>query len=303
MTMRPFSAIIKNPLCIGAMLVRKFGLNILPDTTYLRLLYFFEQGKILRLKNPHDFTEKLQWLKLYDRNPRYTNMVDKVEAKHIAASRIGEEYIIPTLGIWKTFDDIDFEVLPNEFVLKSTNGSGGAVLICRDKTKLDKRNARTLLEGTSRSNVGITYREWPYRNIKPRYIAEELLKMPNESDLIDYKFFCFGGVPRYCQVITNRRTQETIDFYDMEWKHQEFYGLNPAVKPSGKELPKPENFGTMQEIASKLSQDIPFLRVDLYNIDGRIYFGETTFYPASGFGKFTPEYWNRRLGDMISLPK
>lgn len=297
------------------MLTRRCLKTVLPDRVYLRLLYFFEQGEVLHLSRPKTFTEKIQWLKLNDRKPLYTQMVDKIEAKKLVGQLIGEEYIIPTIGCWDRIEDVDFDSLPNMFVLKTTNGSGGSVVICKDKSSFDRTAAVRTLSSTAGGNVGISYREWPYLNIRPRVFAEELISNSDSDDLIDYKFFCFNGKPLYCQVIANRRTCETIDFYDNEWRHQEFYGLNPAVwncvpwninhscgcKPSGIIMPKPRNFDRMLQLAEVISKDHRFLRVDLYNIDGKIYFGETTFYPASGFGTFTPREWNLKLGELLNL--
>lgn len=301
--MRKLREILSNPLCIGAMAVRRYLKSVLNDRTYLRLLYFFEQGRPLHLKNPETFTEKIQWLKLNDRKPLYTKMVDKIEVKGLIRELVGDEYIIPTIGCWDSFDDVDFDSLPDQFVLKSTNGSGGCVVICKDKAHFDISEAKRVIESTAKGNVGVTYREWPYLDIKPRIFAEELITNPDSEDLTDYKFFCFNGRPLYCQVIANRRSHETIDFYDRDWKHQEFFGLNPSVNPSGIILPKPENFALMLQLAEIISKGHIFLRVDLYNVRGKIYFGETTFYPASGFGRFQPAEWDLRLGGLIELPR
>jgi len=300
--MRSYKTIIRNPLCIGAMIIRKYLKKHLSDSLYLRLLYFFEQGEILNLQRPKNFTEKIQWLKLYNRNPLFTKMVDKIEVKEIIKNIIGDKYIIPTIAVWDSFDDIDFDSMPNQFVLKSTNGSGGSVFICRCKSTFNRDKAKSIIEETSNNDVSITYREWPYHNIKPRILAEPLIVDKTTEDLIDYKFYCFGGNALYCQVIANRRKKETIDFYDREWIHQEFYGLNPSGNPSGIIMPKPEGYEEMLMIAEKISKGHIFLRVDLYNVNGKIYFGETTFYPASGFGVFTPKKWNRILGNLIELP-
>jgi len=231
-------------------------------------------------------------------------MVDKIEVKNIIGNIIGKEYIIPTIAVWEDSKHIDFSVLPNRFVLKSTNGSGGSVVICKDKSTLDKEKALNLIDTTYKGNVGVTYREWPYLNIQPRIFAETLITDNSSEDLIDYKFFCFNGKALYCQVIANRRTRETIDFYNRDWKHQEFYGLctGTAIKQSGQILPRPLNYDLMLMLADKISDGHPFLRVDLYNVQGKIFFGETTFFPASGFGKFTPNEWDLRLGDLIELP-
>lgn len=299
--MRSIKSVLTNPLCIGSMVLRRCSHLITSDVIYLKLLYFFEQGRILHLKSPKSFTEKIQWLKLYNRKPLFCKMVDKLAVKDIVSSIIGSKYIIPTIGKWDSFEEIDFDKLPDSFVLKSTNGSGGAVVICKDKSKLDIDAAKKIICATSSSNVGHTYREWPYTGTTPRIFAETLIADSSSKELKDYKFYCFNGKPLYCQVIANRYTKETIDFYDCNWVHQEFVGLNPSVKQSGEILQKPKNFHEMLDVAAKLSKDIPFLRVDLYNVDGIIYFGETTFFPASGFGTFMPKKWDNILGNLIEL--
>ncbi len=299
--MRSARLILRNPLCLASMLLRRYGTRVLSDRTYIKLLYLFEQGKVLNLKHPTLFTEKLQWLKLYNRNAMQTRMVDKLLVKQYISDLIGERYVTKTYGVWERFDDIDFSKLPESFVLKSNNGSGGAVYICRDKTTLDVAKARSIVESTRMGNVGKTYKEWPYLNIEPKIFAEELLADGGNGDLTDYKFFCFNGQPLYCQVICDRTTVETIDFYDMNWQHQPFVGLNPNCRNSGKILPVPPNFEEMKSLAAKISHGHPFLRVDLYNINGCIYFGETTFFPASGLGRFTPAEYDRKLGNLLNL--
>lgn len=278
----------------------------LPDATYLKLLYRFMMGHRLDLKNPQTFTEKLQWLKLYNRKPEYTTMVDKYAVKEYVGNIIGEEYIIPTLGVWDKPDDIDWDSLPNQFVLKTTHGGGGGgVVICRDKTTFNKANAKSKLEASMRGDIYKSLREWPYKNVPKRIIAEKFMA-PEKSlapkDLPDYKFFCFNGEPKYCQVIRDRHTNETIDFYDMYWNHQEFVGLNPVARNGLTPVARPENLDEMKDICRKLAKDIPFVRVDLYVIDDKKYFGELTLYPASGLGVFTPEEWNNKLGDLLTLP-
>ena len=284
----------------------------LPDATYLKLLYRFRMGHRLDLKNPQTFTEKLQWLKLYNRKPEYTTMVDKHAVKQHVANIIGEEYIIPTLGVWDRPEDIDWYSLPNQFVLKTTpGGGGGGVVICKDKTTFDKASAIAKLKESMASEIYSGLREWPYKNVPKRIIAEKFMapeKSPAHQDLTDYKFFCFNGEAKYCQVIRDRHTKETIDFYDMEWNHQEFVGLLPqsniadSISNGLTSVARPKNLDEMKEICRKLSKEIPFVRVDLYVIDDKNYFGELTLYPASGMGVFTPEEWNDKLGDLLTLP-
>ena len=278
----------------------------LPDATYLKLLYRFKMGHRLDLKNPLAFTEKLQWLKLYNRKPEYTKMVDKYAVKEYVANIIGEEYIIPTLGVWDKPEDIDWDSLPNQFVLKTTHGGGGGgVVICKDKATFDKTSAIAKLKESMASDIYSGLREWPYKNVPKRIIAEKFMapkKSPAPKDLPDYKFFCFNGEPKYCQVIRDRHTKETIDFYDMDWNHMPFVGLNPVVRNGLTPVARPGNLDEMKEICRKLADSKTFVRVDLYVIDGKSYFGELTLYPASGMGVFTPEEWNGKLGDLLTLP-
>ena len=282
-------------------LIRYF-LRFLPDSCYIRLRFYQRFGKWPNLKNPQTFSEKLQWLKLHDRNPLYTTLVDKYAVKKWVADKIGEEYIIPTLGVWNSFDEIDFNTLPNQFVLKTTHDSGG-VVICRDKSKFDKDAARKKLTKSLKHNFYDRGKEWHYKNVKPRIIAESFLSDGVHSDLADYKFLCFNGNPAYCQVITERSIDEKVDFFDMEWKYQEFTGLMKAFPHATKEPNKPFCFEQMKEFCHQLAINIPFVRVDFYEINGKLSFGEMTFFPASGFGKFTPNKWNKKIGDLIQLPK
>ncbi len=438
--------------------------KLIPDKLYLKLLYKRRLGKKLNLNNPQTFSEKLQWLKLYDRRPEYSKMVDKYEAKLYVAEKIGEQYIIPTLGIWDSFEEIDFSKLPNQFVIKCTHDSGGLV-ICKDKATFDIEKASQKINQCMKNNFYWFGREWPYKNVKPRIIVEKFMtdygegesgdnfcennankeptdyKMmcfdgkvnssfvcsewftesglkiafhntnweeipfsdhyprsanlsektasyeqmvelveklskdipfvrvdfyevrgqiyfgeltfypgggmeeftPSEwdktlgdwiplsrgeyllegdtfriwlhskmefrsqdSDLLDYKFFCFHGKPEFCQVISNRSTDERIDFYDMEWNHQEFTGLSVPGHPfanADMSIKQPQTFYKMKEVAKILSEGHPFLRVDFYEVSGQMYFGELTFFPASGFGVFEPNQWNLCLGEMIHLPQ
>ena len=280
--------------------------SFLPDKLYLSLRYRCIMGHWIDWRNPKTFTEKIQWLKVYNRKPEYTTMVDKYAVKKYVAERIGEEYIIPTLNVWDRPEDIDWNILPDQFVLKTTHGGGGCgVVICKDKNKFDRQMAISKLRSSFNSDIYPILREWPYKNVPKRIIAEKFIA-PEEnllsSDLPDYKFFCFNGEPKYCQVIRDRQSKETIDFYDMDWNHQEFVGLNPIARNGQTAVPRPKHLDDMIRICRELAKDIPLVRVDLYIIGDKKYFGELTFYPASGFGVFTPNEWNERIGKLLVLP-
>lgn len=282
---------------------------LFPDKLYLSLLFRCKMGYWIDWKNPKTFSEKLQWLKLYNRKPEYTTMVDKFAVKEYVANLIGEEYIIPTLGVWDTPEEIEWDKLPDQFVLKTTHGGGSCgVVICKDKSSFNRMAAIEKLRKSMKSCIYKSYREWPYKDVKKRIIAEKYMGEESLEDLIDYKFYCFAGLPLYCQVIRDRRSNETIDFYDRMWEHMSFVGLNPThdidiVKNGLKPVAKPANLEDMFSICSKIGNQIPFVRIDLYSIQEKVYFGEITFYPASGLGVFTPKEWNGKLGDLIYLQK
>lgn len=272
---------------------------IIPDRLYLKMLFRLQMGYNLNLDNPQTFSEKLQWLKLYNRKPEYTQMVDKYEAKKYVAGIIGEEYIIPTLGVWDSVDDIDFDALPNQFVLKTTHGGGNTgIVICRDKSTLDIPKAKAKLKKSLGKCIYRQFREWPYKNVKRRIIAETLI---GDGLMNDYKFFCFYGDVKLCQVISGRESTMSIDFFDKEWRHQPFH--EPKEYPfSTHEITKPKLYDKMWDIADRLCKEHHFIRVDLYEISGRIYFGELTFFPTSGMGGFDPKEWDYTLGQWIKLP-
>lgn len=302
--MQPLSVYIRQPRVILFLIIQKLNF-LFPDNLYLQLLYYFNTGNILHLKCPQTFGEKIQWLKLYDRKPEYTMLVDKYAVKDYVARIIGEEYVIPTLGVWDRPEDINFDELPRHFVLKATHLGGGDVIICRDKALFDKKKAVKKLRRALRGDIYKTYREWPYKNVPRRIIAEKYIENSygKSQDLTDYKFYCFNGAPMFCQVIMDRHTKETIDFFDLEWHHQPFFGLNPIGKPSSIEPEKPIHLDEMIRIANKLSKDTFFSRIDLYDTPAGPLFGEITFYPASGMGVFTPNKYNTILGEMIKLPR
>ena len=226
-------------------------------------------GKKLNLKNPKTYNEKLQWMKLYDRNPLYTRLVDKYEVKPYVAERIGQEYIIPTLGVWDRVEDIDFDALPDQFVLKCTHDSGGLV-ICRDKSKLNIEEAKRKLNKSLKNNFFYVGREWPYKNVKPRILAEAYMEDTATAELRDYKFFCFDGVVKAMFVATDRQKEGEevkFDFYDADYNHLPFRQGHPnANRPTE----KPATFEQMRQLAEKLSRGLPQVRVDLYEVNGKI---------------------------------
>ena len=299
-----FNLIFHNPRGLGIIGLQKISC-LVSDKPYLEMMYWLNLGKKLNLKHPVTFNEKLQWLKLYNHNPEYTVMVDKVKAKEYVAKLIGEEHIIPTLGVWDDPDDIDFDALPNQFVLKCNHNSGTGMCICRDKSKLDIEKVKAELRKGSKENYFMRWREWPYKNVPRKILAEKFMVDESGTELKDYKIFCFNGEPRYCQVISDRNTDEKIDFYDMHWKRLVglvgLVGLNDKVHNSEYAIPCPESFEDMKQMASLLAKSIPFSRIDFYEINHQAYFGEITFFPATGFGNFNPREWNVKMGDMITL--
>lgn len=276
--------------------------NKLSDEAYLKKMYYAQTGKILNLDNPTTYNEKIQWLKLNDRNPLYTKLVDKYEVKPIVESIIGTQYIIPTLGIWNKFEEIDFTSLPEQFVLKCTHDSGG-VCICRNKGEFDIKKAKKIISTSLRNNFYLKGREWPYKNVKPRIIAEQYMEDDVTQELRDYKFFCFSGNPKALFVASDRQTEgeETkFDFFDMDYNHLPITNGHPNAKIMPQ---KPEKFEEMKMLAKKLSKGYPHVRVDFYEVNGKVYFGELTFFHWSGLMPFEPEKWDYEFGSWLSLPK
>ena len=276
--------------------------HVISDKAFLKMQYKSIFHKKLNLDDPKTFNEKLQWLKLYNRDPRQVMMVDKADVKEYVAGEIGEDYIIPTLGIWDSFEEIDFDSLPDSFVLKCTHDSGSTV-VCRDKATFNMEAARLKLTRKLGKNLFWHGREWPYKQVKPRIIAEELLKDSTSDDLKDYKFFCFNGAPKMVLVCAERFTGGGMreNFYDAEWK---LMPVQRAAHPNTDyDIPCPPELPRMLELAEKLADAMPFVRVDFYVVDGRIYFGELTFYPASGLVPFVPDEWDLTLGEWITLPE
>lgn len=275
--------------------------NWVPDELFLKCMFRAKMDRKLNLSAPNTYNEKLQWLKLYDRNPRYCVLVDKYEVKKFVKTVIGEEHIIKTLGIWNSFDEIDFEKLPNSFVLKCTHDSGG-LIICKEKSKLNVYEARKKINRSMRVNYYYHNREWPYKDVKPRIIAEEYMEDESGYELKDYKWFCFNGVPKLMFIASDRgdpATDTKFDFFDMEFNHMPFTNGHPN---SEKTFVKPKGFETMKEMAINLSTGIPHARIDFYDINGKVYFGEITLFHWSGMKPFEPESWDYTLGEWINLP-
>ncbi len=274
-----------------------------PDRFYLKVMYWVYMGQRLDLDNPRTFNEKLQWLKLYNRRPEYTRMVDKVAVKEYVASLIGPEHIIPTLGVWERPEDIDFDRLPDRFVLKTSHGGGSnGVVICKDKSRFDRSGAVRKLKKAMKADIWRNNREWPYKHVHRCVLAEELLEDPSGEDLKDYKFFCFNGKVRFGKVDVDRFIGHRANYYDLSWRLLPFGELCCLPLPDRK-IDRPENFDRMVGLSEKIAGGIPFVRVDLYSVAGRVYFGETTFFPAAGFGAFVPAEADMTIGRMLELPQ
>lgn len=292
---------ISNPNIFLSVLLLKLHFFI-PDKIYLKWMFRLNVGYKLDLNNPRSFNEKLQWLKLYDRKKIYTKLVDKYEVKKYVAQLIGEEYIIPTLGVWENVDLIDWDSLPKQFVLKTTHGSGGtSVVICKDKESFDRDSAIKLLNHSMKySDTWAHYKEWPYKGVKRKIIAEQFLTIDG-SVPEDYKIHNFNGEPKFILVCRNRfgGIGMSDDFYNVEWEHMD---LSRPGKPHSGGVSKPQNLPLMLELSKKLSQNIPFVRTDFYSIGDKVYFGEMTFYPASGMVPFVPENMDYVIGEWLHLP-
>jgi hypothetical protein len=280
--------------------IRHYFSKFMSDRTFVCWEYLSGMGHFPNLENPTTYNEKLQWLKLNDKHEEYSKLVDKLEVKEYIERTIGDQYIIPTIGgPYSSFDEIDFEALPNEFVLKTTHDSGG-VVVCPDKSKLDKESARKKLERSLKNNYFYEHREYPYKNIKPRIFVEKYMVDESGKELKDYKFFVFNGKCKMLFVATDRPFDTRFDFFDAEFNHLPFEQGHPLAS---KKINKPENFEKMVELAEKLGTGFPHVRVDLYNINGKIYFGELTFFHFSGNVPFKPAEWDKKIGDWLVLPK
>lgn len=273
---------------------------LLSDSFFLKLQFRCIFGRRPNMANPQTFNEKLLWMKLYDHRPEYITMVDKYAVKKYVADIIGEQYIIPTIGVWDKPEDIDWDSLPDQFVLKCTHDSGGLV-ICKDKPKLDKNAAIEKLNASLQRDYYKVVREWQYEKVPKRIIAEKYMEDKTFGELPDYKFFCFDGEVKALFIGTERGSGDVkFDFFDADFNHLDLVQIHPM---SGKDLPKPEHFEKMKGLAAKLSKGYPHLRVDLYNVNGDIYFGEITLYHHGGIVPFHPEKWDYTFGSWINLPE
>ena len=291
---------IRNPYyALGNDMIQKCP-HLMSDKFYLSVLWKMKMGYELDWKHTKTFNEKLQWLKLYDRNPLYTTLVDKYRVKQWVTEKIGEQYVIPTLAVYNSVDEIDLDKLPEKFVLKCNHDSG-SVVICKDKSTFNLKTAKRKLDTALKKNFYWEAREWPYKNVKRCVFAEHFLEEPNSDDMIDYKMMVFHGKVKCSFTCTNRRSKEGphVTFYDTGWEKMPFERHYPAeVEP----IQKPVSYGQMVDFAERLSESVPFSRVDFYEIKGIPYFGEITLYPGGGFEEFSPVKWDYEIGEWIKLP-
>ena len=280
-------------------LFRKLS-RLIPDRIYLQIVYFKHFRRFINFNNPKTFNEKIQWLKLNYRNEEYTKLVDKYRVNQYITKLIGEEYVIPTLGVWNNVDDIDFKSLPEKFVLKCNNDSGG-IVICKNKKDFDEAKAKSFLKERLKNNGYWYGREWPYKNVKPCIIAEKYMEDSISKDIKDYKFFCFNGSMEFFDIDIDRFIEHRANYYDRNGNFLPF-GKTYCPPDYTKKIEMPKNLDKMIELAETISHNTVLSRIDFYEIDGQVYFGEITFYPGSGFSPFTDEKWDYKLGDMIDLP-
>lgn len=289
---------------VSARIVRMLGfrnrLKWLDDKKYLEFVFYDQLGYRLNLDNPKTFNEKMQWLKLYNRQPVYTTLVDKYAVKDYVARAIGKEHVISTIGVWDSAAEIDYSKLPNKFVMKCTHDSG-CVVICKDKNFFNIAEAVSRLDSRKRKNFYYGGREWPYKNVRPRIIVEEYIQSDLCDDLRDYKLFCFNGKAKFFKVDFDRFVDHHANYYDIKGNILDF-GEASFPPKTDRNIVLPSTIDLMIEYAERLSENIPFVRVDFYDVNGNVYFGEMTFFPASGFGHFIPEIADEKLGSMLVLP-
>lgn len=281
---------------------KKEYLNFISDSLYLKISYFLFMGKRLNLVRPITLNEKLQWLKLYDKKKYYHKLVDKYEAKKYVEKIIGKEYIIPTLAVWKDIEDVNFDSLPNKFVLKCTHDSGSCI-ICKNKNEIKLDKVKRFFYEKIKYNYFWLGREWAYKNINPRIIAEEYIDDNENGELVDYKFYCFNGLVDCVLVCLNRSSgKPKFYFFDKQWNLKRYNKLGKSA-PKGFSLPKPKNIDSMFKLAEMLAKsvNVPFIRVDLYNIQGKVFFGELTFYPDSGMDRNRLYETDVYFGELVDL--
>lgn len=274
-------------------------LNFIPDKQYLKMVFKAETGYLLNLSHPLTYNEKLQWIKLYDRKPIYIVYADKYKVRGFISKTIGDQYLVPLIGMYKNANEIPWEKLPNRFVLKCNHASGTNI-VCKDKKELDISAAKKKLNAWLKKNAYWGAREWCYKEIEPCIICEQFIETKDGNTPDDYKFMCFSGVPRLIQVHHDRYGDHTLDYYTPEWKRAKLKRID--ANTSSKTIQKPENLEEMLTIAEMLSKDMYYARIDLYNVDGKIYFGEITMYPTGGFSTFEDYNDDLLLGSYIKLP-
>lgn len=272
----------------------------MPDDIYLKRVFKCYMGRTLDLENPKTYNEKLQWLKINERRPEFTMMVDKYKVRNYIKQVLGEEYLIPLLGVWDEPDEIDFNSLPDQFVLKCNHNSGRGMYICTNKKELDVRSVKKNLEKGLKEEYYYAGREWPYKDVPKKIIAEKYMIDPVTKDLMDYKFYCFNGQVKFVMINSDRNSDQPTkaDYFDRSFNWLDFrWGYEHShIKPE-----KPHDFEKMIEIAEKLSQNMKHVRIDLYYCANKIYFGEITFFDGSGFDKIEPLEWDYRIGSWIEL--
>ena len=292
---------ITHPKVLSLAILKKLS-KYISDELYLRIKFYLTMGKLLHLRNPRTYNEKIQWLKLYGRTPETSSLCDKYAVKKIVSEKIGDKYVIPLIGVWNSPDEIDFDSLPNQFVLKCTQNSGKGMYVCKDKSKIDKNKIlEGLLEGI-KQDYFLPSRDYCYKGIPHRVIAEEYREDFKTGELRDYKFFCFDGNPKILFIASGRSKGEhevTFDFYDMEFNHLPFTNGHPN---STVPIEKPSGFDEMKKLAAVLSKGMPHVRMDFYEANGQVYFGEYTFSHWGGYVPFNPEEWDYKLGEWIHLP-
>lgn len=272
-------------------------LRFIPSSPYLKMVYWIKNGKTLNLRHPKTFCEKQNWLKLHDIHPEYTKLVDKIQVRSHIKEILGKDICLPMLGAWDNYDSINFDTLPNKFVLKCNHDSG-SVKIILDKDTMNHDELRAFFNGRLKLNSYVIGREYPYRDITPMIYAEKYMVPNGQDDINDYKFFCFNGEPEILFVATERSTDCKFDFYDMDFSHLDIVNIHPQ---SGVTIQKPKKFEEMKELAKTLSKNMKFVRIDLYEINDKIYFGEYTFFHGGGFWPMAPDEWEKKLGDLIVL--
>lgn len=276
-------------------------LNWLPDKVFLKVAFRARLGKKLNLKKPETFNEKMQWLKLYNRKPEYTMMVDKYLVRNYVKEKIGEEYLIPLLGVWADPEEIDYDNLPMQFVLKCNHNSGLGMCICKDKSSLDIKQVKNELRKGIKQNYYLTGREWPYKNVPRRIIAEKYMVDESGYELKDYKYYCFDGKVKLVMINSDRMSAETTkaNYFDENYHPLDFtWGYENAEVPPV----KPERFEEMKCLAEKLSEGLPHVRIDFYQTPNGIFFGEMTFFDGCGFDSIEPIEWDYKIGSWIKLP-